>query len=617
MPRLPIWIRTALLVIAASPLCWGQRRAAPQPLVPANFNSFNDNLGYRWDINSYGSLNSATNSCLRSSPYLTINGSQFSSSRSMMTQDGQEYVLQNTYNNTEVTRRIYIDRVRGVARYAESFRNLTKHVQKLNVVLTIRLGTRVNQHFTNKGKPFVSSLGKDAFGFASLGQGSMPAVLFVVADPRSKVKPKIQSQSGRGFSFTYALSVKPLATVSLFHKLAQRRNLTAANVSKEFKSISKSRPDDKRLTRDIKKTIVNFNLGGIDFELGKEIQAVQDMADALDVDRGKEDIVVMNDEARISGKISGPDLTVKTAFGESTFPLPEVALLMGGGEAAGLRDVYLRNGEILRGVVSKPGFTLTTKAGHKLDIDLPRVRAIVLHADPKDGKPPEGVACYIHCLSGDRLALKPDVLKLRVATAWGYFDLPASKIAALKQIREPVPGHRIYLKNKSRFTGIVHGGKLRAESHRYGAIEVEPYTLKNLKSINARFDDDDEITAAHCELTGENILVGEIAAKELHVGFSIGVTPVKPLEISVMEINSESDDGQRLNYDFKLAGKGEFTGHLVEDVIPFEIGEISLRIPRNHFVRYKSHVLKKAKEQPAKDTDKEAPKAAPEDLIPK
>ena len=74
-----LFSRVALvtLVVCTSLNARAQTRAAKEKLVPARWSQRNDAMGFRWDINNYGSVNDGLNDCFDGGFHLMVNGRQF------------------------------------------------------------------------------------------------------------------------------------------------------------------------------------------------------------------------------------------------------------------------------------------------------------------------------------------------------------------------------------------------------------------------------------------------------------------------------------------------------------------------------------------------------------
>ncbi|GAH50604.1 unnamed protein product, partial [marine sediment metagenome] len=295
-------------------------------LVPANFSQKTDSMGFRWDVNQSGAVNDGSNDCFDGGLVLSVGGNQFGAQNRMMTFDGREYVLSGTTAGVKVTRRILVDLKRAVARYIEAFENTGNATAQLTVVIRSQLGGSCAQVLTSAGAVFQGKLGAKDVGILTVSSGNRPCVMFLVAGPRSKVRPVVAVKGGRTFIFTYFITVKPGKTVSLVHLVAQRKGIGAATAAELFKGFFRGRrlltPE---IPRHLRRTVANFRMGpgGERGEPCGGLKVVLDLAEQMDVERGTSDVLVIGEEGRLKGTATCGGLAVETAYGRATLDFKE------------------------------------------------------------------------------------------------------------------------------------------------------------------------------------------------------------------------------------------------------------------------------------------------------
>jgi len=617
-----------VFLVAASLHCVVARGAETEKLINANFNPITDSLGYRWDFNQHGYVQSGTNGCLSSAGRLYVSGNQFSSSRPMMTADGGEFVLSQNMSGVDVTRRIRVDRKRGAARFLDVFRNPTGQARHVSIKYQMRVGSNWQQAVTNTSSPFAGVLGKKDFGVLAISSSSSrPSALFLIASPRSKTKPTVQVTSNRYIYLNYSLPVKAKGVASLVHLIAQRRNVNATHAPKLFSAFHKTSLIKPEIPRDLRRTVLNFRVGhglGTDYEPGQEFQAVLDLADELGVERSKVDTLVVDEEAHISGQVVCRALKVRTIFGETSVALSEVALLVGGASSGRPTRVYLRNGEILGGTVEAPGMKMNTESGTTLALNPAQINALVMRADKSDGKAPANAAAFLQNHHGDRLALAAgQPLVFDAGTAWGTLPLRLDQLVQISYARDPFPCHRLLLKNKSQISAILGNEELVAKTLRFQDVKLTPQNLSRLTSVVQRKpgqendeEDEEEVQEPYCELAGDNIIVGQLDLPVLHIAYRIGKTPVKRETIRSLERSDESE-GHPV-FEVELTGDRKMSGRLAESIVPIRMGDLCLRVPVGHLLAYRVPEGWKPASGEAPKTDKPgaepAPKQPPKDL---
>ncbi len=630
MARTPWLAFLAAALSAASALA---RPAKHKGLVPANFNQRTDALGFMWDVQANGAVDDGSDDCFDTGMALLVNGSGFSpSARPVMTADGREYVLSGQVAGLKITRRVLVDTKRAAARYLEVCHNPGTKTVQAQVSLVSNLGANAQATLSSSGKPFVGGgLGKKDAGFVTLSTSSRPCVLFLLASHRSKLKPTVQVQNNRTYRVDYRITVRPKATVTLFHLVAQRRGLSASNAADAFKPFYRSRLIKPELPRELRRTVANFRagLGGDLFAAGELIQAVADLAEAHGVDRGADDVLVVDEEAHLAGTASVAGLEAETRHGKAQVTLAEVALLYGGAGVGRPMRLHLRNGEVLAGPIRATGLRLTTRGGMSLALDPKRINLLVARAAKSDGQPADGAIAYVRTHQGDRLAVgSAQPMTIEAATAWGPLTLPLERVERLVYAREPQPGLRLVLADRSQFPVVLRGDELAVHTLRFGTVKLPPQDVAALIRIVTKpahkdgnddpGDDlpDDEIHAPHCMLAGDHVLVGPLAAPAVHVVTATGVTPVDTARIHKME-RSEDDNPALPAFELELQDGGTLAGPLEERLLPVRVGQCTLRVPVEHIFSYTVPKPKPTpKEEEPKPKEKQKPKDPAAELAP-
>ena len=600
-------------------------RSSSQKLVPAQFNrNIPDSMGFVWDINEQGAVKYGTNRGFSSAGVLTVNGSTVSPTHRRMTSDGMEYVLTYTRPEVQVTRRVRVDVKTGTLRYVDSFHNPKTVPVTLDVKVMTSLRTSVSTVVTDMGRPVLGSSSSPRLipvrpGSSSrLGAGtplltdkecgllitrsstSYPAVLVYLGGARSKLKPSMQKQSSYRFLFSYPVTVPPKKTVSIVHGLAQR-NIRGVPDPKTLASHFKpfqSREWTRDLPLAVRRTILNGGRPYYAEETPRSplLQPVTDLTDHWDVERGKADVLVQDEQTRMPGAIMGGKLTVQTMFGKTTVPLADVAVLSGGGGLGRTMRTHLRNGEILVGSVEAGELTLESESGLELELTPKQINLLFMHADPADGKPPAKAVALVKTHRGDQLALAAgSASKVRAATAWGPLDVPLGEVDYLYPVRDPQPIHRLILNNKSRLSVILGGSELELSTLRFGSVKLAPGAIARLASVKAAEEaekespkegEEEQLKVPHCRLLGDNVLVGSIDAARLELLTAGGVTPVDARLLRLIQRQDEDEEVANPAFTFELANGTELVGRLREGVFPFRALGKSWKVPAYHVLSF-------------------------------
>lgn len=466
-------------------------RARKEKLVPAQFSQKQDSMGFRWDINQAGSVSDGSNDCFDGAMILSVNGSNFTAQKSMMTSPRGEYVLTRSMSGVRVTRRVLVDVKRAAARYVEVFENAGSNPVKLSVGIRSMLGGTCRQVITDGGKPFSGSLGKKDVGVLSVSSSSRPCVLFLVTGLRSKTKPQLKLVGNRTLTFTYSITVKPRKTASIVHLVAQRRGMTAANVADLVKGFyHRQRLVKPEVPQPLRRTVVNFRVGlGGDLPgPGPALKSVQELAETLGIERGKSDALVVGKEGHLRGKVTGRGIAVRTVHGETKLALGDVALLVGGAGLGRQERVYLRSGEILAGSLEAEAFVLKCESGLEIGLVPPRIDMLFTHSAPADGTPPVEAVAFVETRLGERLAVSRKegaggAVTLEAATPWGPISVAMDEIRELYYVREPQPCWRLILSDGSRVPIVLTGRGIEFRTLRFGPVTLAPQSIEALRML--------------------------------------------------------------------------------------------------------------------------------------
>lgn len=588
--RLLLAAACALLALPAHAV---QRRS--RGLVPATFAPKVDALGFTWDINQRtGQVNRGTNYCFSSALVLKVNGQSFNSTQPKMTADGSEYVLAAAnIRGVAVTRRIGVDIKVGAVRYVDTFKNAGSKPVSVTVTLRTQMSTNCQAVVSDTGAHSPKSLGKKGCGIFAVQRPhyNRPSVLFHLATPKAKHKPSISIQSNYTFQFTYALKVPPRKAVSILHGIAQRRvgavpdPKTLAGMFKPFNS----RKWLRGVPLDVRRTIVNvrgLGPGGQGLELAG--------LERLQVSRGNQDVLALGEETRLTGTATCARLAVTTRWGGTTIPFEKVAALVGAKCRSGSGGVYLRDGQVLGGTIEARGLRFMMSSGLAMDLGIETLDRLVTAASNNDGDPGEKISGWIETVDGDRLSLvrasdPGGAPRLSAATPWGRRDIVLDDIRSLRTAAVPSLGHRVALKDGSRFLAFLDGPAVELGTFLFGAQKFEP---AKIRSITARGDgaseedDSDEIDSPHLVLVGENVLVGKIDLAEVSFVAFGEVIPVPPEQIRAMHNVSEEEGtvglpkgGGGLTFSADVWAGGSVVGRVMQVVLPVRVGGDVWQIP--------------------------------------
>ncbi|MBN2475525.1 MAG: hypothetical protein JXB62_13015 [Pirellulales bacterium] len=624
-------------------------------LVPAQFGrKVQDALGFAWNVNPQGTVQAASSQGFQMAGLLTVNGSSVSPSGAMMTADGSEYLMSWSRSGVQITRRVRIDVKTSTVRFVESFHNPQTAPVHLDVKIMSTVQSSVRDVLTDTGKivssggssrivtpnPFGSAPSTSNTGIPVLGEkdsgllvtrssSNHPAALIYLAGPRSKLKPTLQRQGSYQFMFSYPVSVPAKETVSIVHGLAHR-NIGGTPDAKGLAALFKpfqARDWTRDLPAEVRRSLLNAGGSYVQEETprGPVLQAVMKLAGYWDVERGDDDVLVQDDQTRLTGSVLAGDLTVDTAFGKAAVPLEQVALLIGGGSVGRTMQLHLRNGEILVGPVAADEIVLASESGLKVKLTPRHINALFMHTDPADGQPPSGTLALLKTRHGDQLALGAESpSSLRAATAWGPIEVPLEKIDYLYPVRQPQPIHRLVLNDKSRLSLILSGSELDLTTLRFGQIKIAPGAIARLASVQAAAEaeekeeanggDGEGLKVPHCRLAGGNVLVGSIDPTPVELTTAAGITPLDGRRVRLMQREDEDEPGANPEFTFELTNGTTLTGRFRDGVFPLRALDKAWKVPAYHVLAFEQpdHAAAEQSatstaEQPSPDTEEAAP----------
>ncbi|MBN2475526.1 MAG: hypothetical protein JXB62_13020 [Pirellulales bacterium] len=588
LPLRQRWFRTLLWLATISLVCAPAAAQRRQQFVSANFADKVDSKGFRWDVGRYGYIGNGTNNCFSNACQLSINNNSFSAPQSsMMTADGNEYVLTRQESGLQVTRRVKVDLKAAAVRYVEMFHNPAAGAVTAQVRLRTSLGRTQGQAMvSSSGQPAGAVLGEKDTGVILIGQPNVQqlSVVFFLAGPRSKVKPTIQNQSNYQVSFNYVLNIPAGKTVSILHGIAQRQVLTlpTAKVAEDLFKPFHARNWTRDLPRDLRDTIANLGTAGFGgFDDAGSLLTLE----SLEVDRQAADVLAVGEQTRLNGTATCKQFAVETAYGPLTLPFDKVAAIAGERCTGRQPRVFLADGQVLNGPITADGLQFTMNSGLPLELDLQSLDRLVMRAGPEDGQAADGVVAMLETTDGDRLALLPaDEQSVAASTPWGDRQVPLEEIDRIFLSEQKV-GHHLVLRDGSRLFGFVSTPVLALKTLYFGEQEFAPAKIRRLTAAHLQSAEDDpdlEIAAPHLLLAGENVLVGQVDLAALHFVTAGQTIPVPPNQIRVLRnVSSEADDtaSGRPLFEAELWDGGTVRGELAELVLPLRCADLLAHVP--------------------------------------
>jgi len=405
-----------------------------------------------------------------------------------------------------------------------------------------------------------------------------------MAGARSKIKPTLQIPNQAQITYTYQVTVGPGKKASILHGAAQRR-LPALPTGKALTALFKpftSRGWTRDLPRDLRRSIAN--LGGFGFGGWSDIDGLTTL-ESLDVEPSKSDVLAVGDNTRLHGAAACDGLSVATRYGTAKLSLDKVAAVVGRKHTSRKPRVFLRDGQAFAGDVRVDKLTFTMNSGLSLELGVKELDRLVLHADPKDGRPAEGVVAMLETTEGDRLALLPTPdSRLRATMPWIQRGISLTDIRRLT-VAEGEVGHQFLLRDGSRVFAFLDGSPLALDTLAFGQQTLSSLQIRAIVAAADKFaneDDAAEIADPHLLLAGENVLVGGIDLPAIHFVTSGRDIPVPPNQIRLLQNVSVDPFGYPRGknvFEAELWDGSGISGSIREAVLPVRWGEGVAQVP--------------------------------------
>jgi len=586
-------VASAALLLLAPACGFAQSGSASTSLVPARQVSLTDALGFEWDIEPRtGTIRDATNGCLSGTGTTTINGQNFHCPQPMMDPNTGELVLRNVLAGLEVTRRMRVDSKVAALRWVDSYRNPGGASFTASVIIRILPGFQCGSVLSDGGSANPSGLGKNEGGVVLVSpNSSYPSILLALAGSRSKLKPAFTNNNNYECAISWSVTIPAGKTVSLVQSLAQRQPgpVDAKSLADQFKPL-RARAWIRDLPDDVRRSIVNFDGSGGPTELGGRGFAAG-LPEDLAAMAGARDVLALGGETRLHGTAILAGLSIETRHGKLPLAPESLAALVGPGRAAGGALAYLRDGQVLAGVLRAEQMRFALPSGVEMALGVEDLDRLVLaeRADAPAASP--RIWALIDTGDGDRLAIAlPAGKPLEAATPWGTRVIAPEEIRSVRVLEGDQPGHRIDLADGSRFFVFLGDRPWPVETLLFGAREIRPASLRGLVVAAEKAPAEDaaaEITEPHVLLAGGNVLVGRIELAELHLLAEGESVPLPPDQIKCLHNEREGEApevGEPERFRAELWDGGVVAGTLQESMLPLRSGDWTGRIPARDVV---------------------------------
>ncbi|MGE0713748.1 MAG: hypothetical protein AB7N76_14070 [Planctomycetota bacterium] len=573
-------MRTQTASLCLCLLLAGAAQAKDEKLVPAQFQSKNDSLGERWDVDSRGNLQVMSVGQVHQ---LLVNGVNFNSEQRLMTADGAEYVFKGKCGNLVTTRRVKVqDKFAGV-RMVDIVENPGSSPLEVTFTEISRINMMPNPTVSDQGTPVNQNLGKKDSGIV-VQTAAQVTLLYGLVGRGGKSSPTISKQHNYELRFDYRVKIPAKGRAALVLNLAK---VTGTPGQKQIEQIYRDFHSPKYtrdLPREVRARIVNTRAGGAP---GGET-TLASLEEELGLAGATLDVLAFGPETRVRGTAHCQKLEIDSGYGKAEIPFEQIAAMAGGAYKSGQARLHFKDGQKLSGKMLTDGLRFEMTTGLSVDLRVDRLDRLVIRKAREQSMPPPG-RLLVETQAGDRLMVKsPAGAALGLATRWGVRRVPLERVKSLARIGEGQPGFWVTLTDKSHFRAFFSDAQLELESELFGPVRFTPAQVRAIVSADAirrpgrDQEDDGEILQPFLTLVGGDIIVGQIDLPAVHFAGTGEVLPVPPTQIRNLNNSAEGEApefGEAVEFKAELWGGGEVAGVLREALLPVQTGDGKVWIP--------------------------------------
>lgn len=607
-----------LLLMGLAPAQQANPGLPGEVLTPSNFRAMKGATGIEWNIQQGGILqrsgnNNSNNSFIGNLMTMMFGQEQFYNSQVFTTAGGEEFVVpaQQPINGVvDVTRRIRHYPKEGVLRYLDVFTNNSPADATFQVEWKHNFSNEFKKILTDKSRVANGPLDKKESGLIIYPQNQAQSgrpVLFCFSAPRAKLKPIVSTQGQYMAGYAFNLVVPAGKTVSILHTLNQNTSAVGAKgpeLQKAFRPL-----ELRRFLKDIppklRETIANMDLGNTG---GGDTFLMENSLESLGVDRGQQDVLASGEVTRLLGTASCSKLTIGNSLGEITLPFEQVAAMAGPRHAGmGRGKVYLRDGQVLGGLVSAEDLRFVLTSGAVMELSISGLDRLVRSAQPADGQWAATTAALLERQNGDRIALGPaDATPLTAATRWGPLETKLGDLSMIHPIDLEANGLWITLKDGSKFTAFLTGAPLRLPTVLFGEKDIAPQEVRVFQSQREAMAEKTEAKKASVgksappsasggpgesgvetgqpwlQLAGGQRIIGRVNLPALALATDnerIELTPDSIRSLKNAATDEEPEPGSAPLFEVKLWGGSVMQARLDHGVLPVMVGGSPWHIP--------------------------------------
>lgn len=589
----------------------GSALGKPLPVIPSEFEAWRDQEGFLWRLGRDGGLKSGESRFFNNAMTLVVNAKEFRSTAATIEEGGAlgeggvRLRLMGKAGDLGMTRDIWFDAERSGLRYLDRIQNTGAQPLTLNVVYDLSFNYQWENIHTLDGRIFTPGIVDAGAGlvvhFDQAGDGQPDLVLLSNSDKgaASVGTVNLAGSGQREVPLVYQVTIPPGQERALLHWVLMRNLQNAAAAMDAVKPFyARKKTIRAGVDTPVVPLLANFAPDAVapGFEAGGargELRALDRQLDGLGLERGEADLLVLGDENLLTGEVSASgEFEIQTRAGPRKLPLAGIAAIRGGGGIGRLPEIYLRDGQVLRGDLS--GATLSLKVGKDLevkDMSIAEIGWLLRRLDDADGKAPAGGTHYVETSRGEVIAVKAapgDAGTLSYLSPWGEGHLPLDQIDRLAYGGAAGAKYRLWTKNGGRLTVLPGVAAVRVVPvGAKDAVDFEWRDLRTLWSTDAEGGAEPETDWLGFEdlaprdlpagpgflLRGNILLPGTFVTAQLHLVTGTTVTPVKLAEVVKLAASTDDATGGA-GFRLELAGGDQLQGTLRESMVEVEtLGE--------------------------------------------
>jgi hypothetical protein len=519
---------------------------------------FNDGGSFTWDVQYGGTIGCGTNNVYSQGLYLMIGGNYIrNGGAATINAAGDELeIAAHNQNGVKISRRIKVYKDQPLARWIDIYENTSSTDQVMNVQVqsnfnwglnTIRGITAANGNGTE------GAFGPKDWAFVTDSQNSgngTPALLHIVCDAKSKLRPTVQVQNGNNqVSVRWGFTVPANKTVAICYFESQNNGIDAHMESIKKFNMKKALAD---LSSAVKKLILN--IGASD--------------DGWDVDLDRiesSDMVRLKAGQALMGSVANDSFVVQTFFGTVTLPASQVvgmACPANEGESA---RFLLTDGQIVSGRCQQDKLSLKLATGNTLQIPLGHIKQWAYKLSSQRPDVDAMTKPYVELRTGDRLLFDPNALSLKFRTRHGLIDIAGKDLVEIKLDNPGNVIHRVTFVNGSTLGGFLEPEKITLPLALGAKPEISREMISAIR-FAAETKSDPMLTAV--VLSNQDELYCTLLDKSLSITMDGGKVDITPESIASMTFSKDQREQVALTY---YDGGNGFVGKLEPSELTLQI----------------------------------------------